>query len=109
MQGGVAFGVLAVAFAMGRRRLRRDLPLHVTIKKYQAARSGYQTDHLRLLVKFVCQRASKPRRGRRRHIDWVRTGVIAEAAVRLPPVFRATNTVLMTGALGATSRNAGTR
>jgi len=45
---------MAVAFAMGRRRQRRDLPLRVTIKKYQAARSGYQTDRLRLLAKFVC-------------------------------------------------------
>ena len=30
---GVAFGVTGVRFAMGRRRLRRELPRRVTIKK----------------------------------------------------------------------------
>ena len=34
--GGVAFGVTDVAFAMGRRRLRRDRAARVTIKKISA-------------------------------------------------------------------------
>jgi len=40
LQAGVAFGVTDVAFVMGRRRLRRDLPARVTIKKISTSDAG---------------------------------------------------------------------